>query len=285
MDINPKYETELAEVSRDELLREYKGKILPPNHPITRHVRRVLTRLLDGSDLGTLRDAAPPRSHRQPSEDDVWNPDSDLGRTEDVAPGVGGRQWELIVVNDDKVVNAAASYGNVIVFTGILPVAKDEQGLAAVLGHEIGHVVARHNSERYSNVKILIFLSYLLDVLGLDVGISRLVTTLLMDLPNSRTLEYEADQLGLGICARACYDPRASPEMFARLGKMEGRGRWDFLHTHPTSEKRIQKLEARIPEADALRAASPACSGTADAFGAFSEAFASGFGGFSGSRW
>ncbi|THH32674.1 hypothetical protein EUX98_g1525 [Antrodiella citrinella] len=181
---------QLAQAARDELLNEFKGKILPPNHPVTRHVRRVLTRLLDGSDLGTLRDAAQPRSQREDAGD-VWNPDREMGRTEEVAPGVGGRQWELIVVNDDKVVNAAASYGNVVVFTGILPVAKDEEGLAAVLGHEIGHVVARHNSERYSNMKALVFITYLLDYIGLDVGIGRLITTLMMDLPNSRKLEYE----------------------------------------------------------------------------------------------
>lgn len=66
-----------------------------------------------------------------------------MGRTEDVAPGVGGRQWELLVVNDDKIVNAAASYGNVVVFTGILPVAKDEQGLAAVLGHGVCYSLYR----------------------------------------------------------------------------------------------------------------------------------------------
>lgn len=97
-------------------------------------MRRVLTRLLDANDLGTLRSSSAP-SQRKASPDDLFNPDVESGRTEDVAPGVGGREWELLVVNDDKVVNAAASYGNVLVFTGILPVAKDEEGLAAVLGH------------------------------------------------------------------------------------------------------------------------------------------------------
>lgn len=90
--------------------------------------------------------------------------------------------------------------------------------------------VARHNSERYSSVKVIIFLAYMLEILGIDFGAARIATTLLLDLPNSRKLEYEgvsihdsictvvnaifgvADQLGLGICARACYDPRASPE-------------------------------------------------------------------------
>ncbi|KAH8105371.1 peptidase family M48-domain-containing protein [Cristinia sonorae] len=278
MDVSPKYETELAEESRQQLLHEFKGKILPADHPLTRHVRRVVTRLLDANDLGTLRSSGLPRrlQHQHQSDPDgLWNPDAEeVGRTEDVAPGVGGREWELLVVNDDKVVNAMASYGNVIVFTGILPVAKDEEGLAAILGHEIGHVVARHNSERYSQTKIFIGLAYLLNILGLDFGFSQLALTLLYQLPNSRAHEYEADKIGLSICAKACYDPRASPAMFDRLRKFEGRT-WDFMSTHPAGEKRIKQLEAMLPQAYELRAASPACGGMGDAFGAFSEVFGS----------
>lgn len=78
-----------------------------------------------------------------------------MGRTEDVAPGVGGRQWELLVVNDDKIVNAAASYGNVVVFTGILPVAKDEQGLAAVLGH--GASYSSYRQKFITNVPVYVY--------------------------------------------------------------------------------------------------------------------------------
>jgi len=95
-----------------------------------------------------------------------------------------------------------------LVFTGIIPVAKDEDGLAAILGHgqfhkfcttgsvltrgtEIAHVVARHNAERYSSMKVLLAFATLLEVLGLDVGIAKLLTTYLLDLPNSRTQELE----------------------------------------------------------------------------------------------
>lgn len=123
--------------------------------------------------------------------------------------------------------------GNVVVFTGILPICRDEDGLAAVLGHgsfhflslpfphvyslpvahaEIGHVVARHNSERYSSMKVLLALSYLLDAAGLDFGVARLLTTFLLDLPNSRTQEREADAIGLRLSAKACFRPDAAPE-------------------------------------------------------------------------
>jgi len=229
---------------------------------------------LEANNLGVLKSSGPP------PKSGIWTPEDDFGRTEDIAPGVGGREWELIVVNDDKIANAATTYGNIIVFTGILPIAKDEQGLAAILGHEIGHTVARHQSERYSSAKIFIGVAWLLEIAGLDFGFSRLLTTLLLDLPNSRAQEYEADEIGLKISAKACYDPGAAPQMFERLGKLEksmGVGNLSFLYTHPTSEKRIQRLEGLLPSAYAIQGESPECAGMQDSISAFRNAFASGF--------
>ncbi|KAI0791292.1 peptidase family M48-domain-containing protein [Abortiporus biennis] len=273
MDINPEMETKLAQAAHEEILSEFKGKILPADHLLTKHIRRVVTRLLDSSNLGVLKSSGPP------VQSDVWNPDSSFGRTETVAPGLGGREWELIVVNDDKIANAAATYGNLIVFTGILPIAKDEEGLAAILGHEIGHTVARHNSERFSSMKIfLIFASLIELITPLDVFTSRILATFLYSLPNSRKQELEADEIGLKITAKACYDPRAAIEMFDRLGKLEasmGRSKLSFMYTHPTSEQRIQRLERLLPEAYAIQAETPGCAGVEDSLSAFRNSFAS----------
>jgi len=209
--------------------------------------------------------------------DDVWDPDAAPPATGALNPDnvKNTREWNLIVVNDDSVRNAMATYGNIIVFTGILPICKDEPGLAAVLGHEMGHVVLRHASERASSVKILLVVASLLEILGLDFGISRLATTFLLELPNSRLQELEADKVGLRMMAKACYDPRASPGMFDRLGKLEdskGRFNVDFLYTHPTSVKRIKRLNEALPEAFELQSSSPACSNTERQFDAFSKA-------------
>ncbi|TCD71070.1 hypothetical protein EIP91_000162 [Steccherinum ochraceum] len=250
MDINPKFETKMADATYRELLQTYQGQLLPPDHVLTRHIARVTSRLLESSNLGTLRSVEPHKAG--------------LGRTEDVAPGVGGREWTLMVVHDDKVPNAMTAYGNVVVFTGILPIAKDEDGLAAVLGHEIGHTVARHTSERYSSSKFLIIVVQALSALtGIDFGLTRMASTLLLELPNNRTQEYEADKLGLQIMAKACYDPQAAPAMFQRLGQLEGGRKFDFLSTHPISDKRTKELEALLPEAYEARAASAACAGMA----------------------
>ncbi|KAF9814269.1 hypothetical protein IEO21_05208 [Rhodonia placenta] len=274
MDVNPKFEAKLAKASHDELLAEFRGKVLPENHPVTRHVRRVVTRILESSNLGTLSSPESTYLPTHGASDDLWSPQT---QTDDVPPGAGGRQWNLMVVNDDRIVNAAASYGNIVVFTGILPAAKDEQGLAAVLGHALGRTVLRHNSERYSSMKVLLALATALEVAGLDLGIARLITSLLYDLPNSRTQELEADQVGLKLAAKACFDPQAAPEMFTRLGQLEKRngGRTlSFISTHPPSEQRVKRLEGLLADAYAIRAASPECSGIQDSMAAFRDSFA-----------
>ncbi|TFK87113.1 hypothetical protein K466DRAFT_646059 [Polyporus arcularius HHB13444] len=272
MDISPKYEAMLAEASHQQLLQEFKGKVLPPNHPLTRHVRRVTTRILEASNLGTL-DA--PDVQRPKGTDEFW---SFTGNPDELPPEVGGaKKWDLFVVNDDRVVNAMAAYGNIVVFTGILPVAKDENGLAAILGHEIGHAVARHASERYSQMKVLIALALLLDWVG--IPFSSYAVALLYDLPNSRTQEFEADKIGMRLSSRACFDPEAVPEMFLRLGKLEqsmGGRHIDFLTTHPASEKRSKALREMLPEAYAIQAASPACASTRDHMAAFRDTWLGG---------
>ncbi|CCM00306.1 uncharacterized protein FIBRA_02336 [Fibroporia radiculosa] len=281
MDVNPKIEAKLAKVSYEELLSEYQGKILPEHHPLTRHVRRVVSRILEASNLGTLAFEKPGYLVTTGPSDDLWSTST---QTADTPPGAGGRVWNLLVVNDDRMVNAMASYGNIVVFTGILPIAKDEQGLAAILGHEIGHVVLRHNSERYSSMKVLLALATLLEIAGLDFGFARLLTSLLYDLPNSRTQELEgklatvhADHVGLKLASRACFDPRAAPEMFTRLGKLEqskGGIQIGFISTHPPSRQRVQQLEELLPEAYAIQAASPECGAIQDSLAAFRDTFA-----------
>ncbi|PIL32539.1 hypothetical protein GSI_05242 [Ganoderma sinense ZZ0214-1] len=268
MDISPKFEAKLAAAAHQEMLQEFQGKVLPPNHPITRHVRRVTQRILEGSNLGTL-DA--PDVQRAKGLEDLWS----FTERDELPPEVGGaKQWHLFVVADDSTVNAMASYGDIVVFTGILPVAKDEHGLAAILGHEIGHAVARHSSERYSSVKVFIALASLLDFIG--IPFSDAITRLMYDLPNSRTQEYEADKIGIRLSSRACFDPEAVPEVFTRLGKLEqsmGGRHIDFLTTHPASDKRSTALREMLPEAYAAQAASPMCGSTTDHMAAFRDSW------------
>jgi len=299
MDVSPKFEASLWEASYTELSNQFRGKLLPPSHALTQHVHRVVSRILEANDLGTLRDdqrtpVVSTRAVLQPrpgfgngdrgdeSPPDLWDPDATgLGAVHE--SGTGRKVWNLLVVNDQKVVNAMAAPGTIVVFTGILPVAKDEQGLAAILGHEIGHVVARHTVERYSYSKIFIALAWLADLIGLPSGVGGIMTTLLMELPHSRKQEYEADKIGLKLSAKACFDPTAAPEMFKRLGALEKSAGLNvsFLNTHPASDERVKQLQALLPEAFTVQAS--ACGGISDYLGAFGNAV--GFGSGVGSTW
>jgi len=297
--VSPKFEASLWEASYTELSNQFRGKLLPPSHALTQHVHRVVSRILEANDLGTLRDdqrtpVVSTRAVLQPrpgfgngdrgdeSPPDLWDPDATgLGAVHE--SGTGRKVWNLLVVNDQKVVNAMAAPGTIVVFTGILPVAKDEQGLAAILGHEIGHVVARHTVERYSYSKIFIALAWLADLIGLPSGVGGIMTTLLMELPHSRKQEYEADKIGLKLSAKACFDPTAAPEMFKRLGALEKSAGLNvsFLNTHPASDERVKQLQALLPEAFTVQAS--ACGGISDYLGAFGNAV--GFGSGVGSTW
>lgn len=107
MDISPKFEAKLEKASYTSLVSEFEGSILPPHHPITRHVHRVVSELLEGSNLGSLHSTNLPKS---PADDDgFWHDDPLAARLQD--PDRGGKEWNLLVVNDPKIVNALASFG------------------------------------------------------------------------------------------------------------------------------------------------------------------------------
>ncbi|KAH6879680.1 peptidase M48 family protein [Coprinopsis sp. MPI-PUGE-AT-0042] len=266
-------EAKMGELVKQEIEKTMGNAILPPNHVITRHVRRVVSRILTASNLGTLR------GERQPEDVNLFGvvggnfpggfggfstPDSDFGAATRPNEAYGPeKEWDVIVVNDKKMVNAMAAPGVVVVFTGILPICKDEEGLAAVLGHEIGHVVARHPAERMSSQYVLYAVVLGLQLLGIDYFVSQGISTYLLDLPNSRTQEREADLIGLRLMSRACYDPGAAPAMFERLGKVEAAASaqgFEFTRTHPRSEKRAKILQHNLPEAYRILEDNPECS-------------------------
>jgi len=170
-----------------------------------------------------------------------------------------GYKWEFNLV-DDKAVNAwCMPGGRVVVYTGILPVAKDEKGLAVVMGHEIAHAVANHGDERMSQGLITqmggMALSAALsnkpkqtnDLFMTAFGIGTQVGVLL---PFSRLQESEADRLGLIFMAMAGYDPHQAPEFWTRMSSdKQGAAPPEFLSTHPADATRIRNLENQIPEA------------------------------------
>lgn len=169
-----------------------------------------------------------------------------------------GYDWEFNLVEDPNVNAWCMPGGKVVVYTGILPVTKDEKGLAVVMGHEIAHAIAEHGSERMSQEMLRQMGGIALSVaikdqpeetqalwfaaygLGSEVGIM---------LPYSRMHESEADHMGLIFMAMAGYDPQEAPRFWERMSAAGGPKPPEWMSTHPSDETRISNLNGWMPEA------------------------------------
>ncbi|MFH1143010.1 MAG: M48 family metallopeptidase [Candidatus Eisenbacteria bacterium] len=168
-------------------------------------------------------------------------------------------EWEFNLVADDQVNAFCMPGGKVVVYSGILPIAQGDAGLAAVMGHEIAHAIAHHGNERMSQAMIAQLGGMALEAalqqkpeqtrslfmaaygVGAQVGIL---------LPYSRMHESEADHLGLIFMAMAGYDPHAAVTLWQRMSEQQGGAAPpEFLSTHPADDTRIRDLQARLPEA------------------------------------
>lgn len=174
-------------------------------------------------------------------------------------------QWDVTVFKADKTANAfALPGGKMAVYTGIFPVAKNEAGLAAVMGHEVVHALARHGAERMSQQQLTnaalqvasaaagasgsggVMSQAAMAALGVGAQVGVL-------LPFSRKHESEADYIGILLAADAGYDPRESVHLWERMEQLSGgNGPAEFLSTHPGHDTRIGQLKKWMPEAMAI---------------------------------
>ena len=165
-------------------------------------------------------------------------------------------QWEFILVDDDQTKNAWCMPGGKIAFySGILPIAKNNDGIASIMGHEIAHAVARHSAERTSRSILMDAGTYAFErfILGTSLrGYSRGAYTQLrqigLELPFNRSQESEADYLGLIFMSLAGYNTQESFKVWERMKEtMNGNGPAEFWSTHPSPDNRIKKLKEWIP--------------------------------------
>lgn len=182
-------------------------------------------------------------------------------------PQQGANQWEIKAFASPTQNAFALPGGKVAIYTGILPLCGDEAGLAAVVGHEMAHIVANHGAERMSQQfatgMVLEIANAGLGASSLDPSTHRLAVAALgaagqvgILLPFSRTHEYEADHLGARYLAAAGYDPQAAVELWQRFAEMGGSGGPEWLSTHPASINRVQRLQQQMGEYQALQRAS-----------------------------
>ncbi|HPF96732.1 MAG: M48 family metallopeptidase [Flavobacteriaceae bacterium] len=167
--------------------------------------------------------------------------------------------WEYNLVND-KTVNAwCMPGGKIVVYTGILPIAQNETGLAIIMGHEVAHALANHGQQRMSASML-----QQIGAVGLNVALQNdkniglynqaygITTSVGGMLPFSRSHETEADQIGIYLAAIAGYDPYEASKLWERMDTQSGgQAPPEFLSTHPSNQSRIDNLKALAPKAAA----------------------------------
>ena len=168
--------------------------------------------------------------------------------------------WEYILIDDDKIKNAwCMPGGKIAVYTGILEITKNKHGLAAVMGHEIAHAVAKHSIERASRALVFNVGTQIADIASggkissasraAGVDVAGLLRTFGIDNPFGRKQESEADYLGLIFSSLAGYDIRESVNIWKRMKESnKGEEPPEWMSTHPSSSRRIESLKKWIPE-------------------------------------
>lgn len=174
---------------------------------------------------------------------------------------LNGYQWEYKLIENKEVNAWCMPGGKIVVYSGILPVTRDDAGLATVMGHEVSHALANHGAQRMSAAQLQQIGAVGVAVatgsksaeqqqmwqqyygLGSEVGVM---------LPFSRNHETEADKIGLTLMAIAGYDPELAISFWERMaGSSSGNKPPEFLSTHPADATRIANLRKLIPEAKA----------------------------------
>jgi predicted Zn-dependent protease len=169
-------------------------------------------------------------------------------------------QWEYILIDNDKIKNAwCMPGGKIAVYTGILKITKNTDGLAAVMGHEIAHAVAKHSIERASRSLLLNIGTTAADIFSggaisntqrtTGVDVAGMLRTFGIENPFGRKQESEADYLGLIFSSLAGYDIRESIKIWERMKKAnKGKEIPEWMSTHPSNQKRVSNLSKWIPQ-------------------------------------
>jgi predicted Zn-dependent protease len=175
-----------------------------------------------------------------------------------------GYQWEYKLIENKEVNAWCMPGGKIVVYSGILPITRDDAGLATVMGHEVSHALANHGAQRMSAAQLQ-------GIIGVGVSVATsgqsektqqawnqaygLGTEVGVMLPFSRSHETEADQIGLTLMAIAGYNPDEAIAFWTRMAaNSNGQAPPEFLSTHPSDATRIANLKAMIPEAKATAA-------------------------------
>ena len=229
------WEKKAGDEQYKRLLQQYKGKILPPAHRASVTVERVGDRIAMAAQKFA-------KEHNVKTY---------------------GNKYTYTVVRSDMANAFVLPNNHVFVLSGLFNFVKNEDDLAAILGHEMAHNLSRHAGERVSSsilISLLARCTLLIDPSGVLYSLFIPTATLLHDLPHSRDHEIEADYIGLHLASEACFDPKAARKVFSAMKDGEKDGKNDnsktralappeFMSTHPSYDTRISNFDDWMPKA------------------------------------
>lgn len=168
-----------------------------------------------------------------------------------------GFEWDVSVIESPQVNAFCLPGGKMAVYTGLFPVAQNEDAMAAVMGHEIAHALLRHGAQRMSRQKLEQLGQMAGAMSGMDAGTLQTVYAAYgytSQLPYARSHESQADEIGLMLSAAACFDPQEAVPLWERMDQArQGQAPPEFASTHPSAGTRIQHLQSLMPKALAYR--------------------------------
>lgn len=169
----------------------------------------------------------------------------------------GNFEWQVNVIQSEQANAFALPGGKMAVYTGLVPVAQNADGMAVVMGHEIAHALMRHGAQRMARGKLEQIGQMAGAASGMDAGTLQTVMSaygVTSALPYARGHESQADEVGLMLAAAACFDPAEAMPLWQRMSQMSGgQNPPEFASTHPSPDSRIQHLQSLQAKAQAFR--------------------------------
>ncbi|CAM6128675.1 unnamed protein product [Calypogeia fissa] len=289
--ISPRLEKAIGDQSFEMLMKEYKGRLLPPFHPQSLRVRKIAEEIIEALYLGvgvsdykkpdpagldiidltkelgplhkiTEKPLLEPYGTHTHTEDEIMDElwvdksreDGLQKRQHGYTKHLKGMEWKVVVVDDDIVNAICIPGGKIVVFTGLLKKFRADYEVATVIGHEVGHAVARHSAEGLTQNLFIIALQLVILSVFFVPEIVNSISELLFRLPFSRRMEIEADHIGLILMAAAGHDPRLAPTVYERLGQLENLPEYaQYLSTHPSGKRRSELLRKSATMQEALK--------------------------------
>lgn len=224
-------ERKIGDFLYSQVVQQYRPLLLPETHPAYVQVQRVVTRLLETAIKNT-----PDPLH---------------------AAHLKLLDWTVHIIGGDQPPNAfILPNGKIFAFALILPLCKSEDGLATVLAHELAHQLAHHSLEQLGKLPLYVLISAVLYAATGLSWFSDLLVAGFLRMPASREMELEADRIGCELMARLCFNTHEAAQFWRRMEAFErrhgGGPRYDFLATHPNTEKRIRDITLWMPELDRI---------------------------------